>query len=631
MTRRAARAAQTQAAEGQPEAVRDTKERVPNEPTEQRRKRRWWPLVVGTLFGVIAAATAAAAVFAAVFVSQAISVKNDLEDAKLIITQIGDLVEAGDVAGAEALGAELQSTLETTLGTVNEPLWQIAADVPVVGQNVEAVRRVSAAVQILMSDALQPGIQLASTLDINTLRVEGGGFNLAPIRDAQTAIAALSAAFTEAQAEVADLDTSTLLPVVAEPIGEVLDIIETAEPTLDVVNRYLPTLLDLAGANGTNTYLLVFQNNAEIRATGGNPAASMVITVDDGKFEMVDQSSSATFYAAGTAGTVTTELPADTLSLHPSNFNKFSQDFTLTPDFPTTAELFQNLWLATSGTLFDGVISVDPVVLSNVLEVVGPVVLASGEELTSDNVVKTVLSDSYERYPGGTDSDAFFAEVAKAAFTKVTAGGWDPAAMLEAMETSAAQQRLLLHFENVDAEALANELGLTGALQTDNTEETQLGIYLNDYTIGKLEYQLAASVSATCDADARTITVSATLTNSIPDSIRSSYTLGARSGNFGLPRTTMMLDVLFFAPPGAEIMSITPENGDIPSLSRSGVEKGNSAESRLVTVAQGETRTVSYTIRFGEGPLGALDLRHTPTVTDTPVSVDASCEALFSE
>ena len=119
--------------------------------------------------------------------------------------------------------------------------------------------------------------------------------------------------------------------------------------------------------------------------------------------------------------------------------------------------------------------------------------------------------------------------------------------------------------------------------------------------------------------------------DSIPDSIRSSYTLGARSGNFGLPRTTMMLDVLFFAPPGAEIMSITPENGDIPSLSRSGVEKGNSAESRLVTVAQGETRTVSYTIRFGEGPLGALDLRHTPTVTDTPVSVDASCEALFSE
>lgn len=583
------------------------------------------------LLGVIAAAVAAAAAIGAVFVSQAISVKNDLEDAKLVITEIGDLVGAGDVADAESLGVELQSTLETTLETVNEPLWQIASDVPLVGQNVEAVRRVSAAVQILMSDALQPGIQLAATLDINTLRVEGGGFNLAPVRDAQTAIADVSAAFTAAQAEVGDLDTSTLLPVVAEPIGEVLDIIETAAPTLDVVNRYLPTLLDLAGANGTKTYLLVFQNNAEIRATGGNPAASMVITVEDGRFEMLDQSSSATFYAAGTAGTVTTELPADTLSLHPSNFNKYSQDFTLTPDFPTTAELFQNLWLATSGTLFDGVISVDPVVLSNVLAVAGPVVLASGEELTSGNVVKTVLSDSYERYPSGTDSDAFFAEVARAVFEKITAGGWDPAAMLEALETSAAQQRLFLHFENVDAAALANELDLTGALQTDNTGQTQLGIYLNDYTIGKLEYHLAASVSARCDADARTITVDTTLTNSIPDSIRSSYTLGLRSGNFGLPRTTMMLDVLFFAPPGAEILSITPENGDIPSLSRSGVEKGNRAESRLVTVAQGETRTVSYTIRFGEGPLGALNLRHTPTVTDTPVSVDASCEALFSE
>ncbi|MGQ7357484.1 hypothetical protein ACTGZM_11270, partial [Streptococcus suis] len=92
-----------------------------------------------------------------------------------------------------------------------------------------------------------------------------------------------------------------------------------------------------------------------------------------------------------------------------------------------------------------------------------------------------------------------------------------------------------------------------GASHSDNSTSTQVGTYLNDYSVGKLEYQLSQSVAAPCDASARTITTTTTLTNSSPDSIRSSYTLGARNGNFGISRTSMMLDVLFFAPPGGQV------------------------------------------------------------------------------
>lgn len=69
---------------------------------------------------------------------------------------------------------------------------------------------------------------------------------------------------------------------------------------------------------------------------------------------------------------------------------------------------------------------------------------------------------------------------------------------------------------------------------------------------------------------------------------------------------------------------------DVASLSRSGVENGNTGESRMVTVGQNETRTVSYTVQLPSGPLGPLDVRHTPTASDTPVTVDASCDPFLA-
>ena len=77
----------------------------------------------------------------------------------------------------------------------------------------------------------------------------------------------------------------------------------------------------------------------------------------------------------------------------------------MTPDFPTTAQLFQTLWANTSGANFDGVISIDPVVLSHMLAVAGPVTLASGEQVTAENAASLLLSESYERYPDGRESD----------------------------------------------------------------------------------------------------------------------------------------------------------------------------------------------------------------------------------
>jgi hypothetical protein len=538
-------------------------------------------------------------------------------------------VEAGDQEGMQRTAAEVTADVADASAIVDGPLWDVAAQVPFVGQNVDAVQRVTRAVDILVTDALPTGMQVLTTVDLDKLTVEGGGINLEPFRQVQSSIPAISTAFSDAAAQVAPINKADLLPYVSEPIDEILNIINDTAPTLDVVNRYLPNLLAMAGSGGTKTYLVIFQNNAEIRATGGNPAASMIMTLTDGKLGLVDQADSSTFYEAGTVGEVHTDLPPETTGIYLSGFTRYSQDYTMSPDFPTTAQLFQDLWASTNGSHFDGVISIDPVVLSHMLTVTGPVTLESGEQVTAENAVKLLLSDTYERFPDGVGSDEFFAAVAQRVFTQITSASWDPMAMLDALKLSAEEQRVYLSFVDPAAQALAVELGVDGALPPDNTAQTQLGMYLNDSSVGKLEYHLTTAITATCDAQARTITESMTMTNSITDDIDATYTLGLRNGSFGIPRTTMMLDVVYFAPPGATIVQTTPAEGEVGDWERSGSEKGSTAVSHTVFVPQGETVTASYTVALPAGDLGPLNLRHTPTANATSVTIDASCDALF--
>lgn len=594
-----------------------------------RRRRKWPWIVAGSILVVLVALALAAGAVALAFKAEADDARAALTKAKYELSTLTGQLSAGDEAAVAATAERITAQTAEAAAIVGGPLWDLAAQVPFVGQNVDAVQRVTRAVDTLVQDALPPGMQVMSAIDFEKITVEGGGIDLEPFRQAQSAIPAISAAFTDAEAQVAPIDRDDLLPEVAEPIDDILALIRQAAPTLDVVNRYMPTLLDMAGSNGTKTYLVIFQNNAEIRATGGNPAASMILTMTDGALGYADQASSTTFYQAGTAGNVYSSIPEETTKLYLSGFTRYSQDYTMSPDFPTTAQLFQDVWAATSGARFDGVISIDPTVLSHMLAVAGPATLSSGEQVTAENAVKLVLSDAYERFPNGRDSDAFFADVSKSVFGHLTTASWDPMAMLGALEQSAKEQRVYLSFTDPAAQELAVEMGVDGALPADNTAQTQVGMYLNDSSVGKLEYHLTTAVSATCDPTARTITTTMTLHNGITDDISSPYTLGARNGRFGIPRTTMMLDVLTFAPPGATIVSTVPAVGEVSEWERTGVEKGHTAVSKTVFVGKGETVTVSSTVALPQGDLGPLNLRYTPTAQATPVTIDASCDALF--
>ena len=595
---------------------------------EERKRRRIWPWVVGIL-GVLLAVLAGLSLAGLALASEAMEVRDDLELAQSQLATVPDLVSAGDAATFDTRAAEVLEATTRADDTVQGPLWEFATWIPGVGQNVAAVRSTTEATHILVRDALPPSFAVLSALKPETLRFEGGGFNLEPFRQILAELPGIDAAFASAQAKIATIDRDSLLPIVDEAVGQVIEVIDQTAPVTRTATEVLPTALKMLGEDEPRTYLVLFQNNAEIRATGGIPAASVFIRVDSGRIELIGMAGS-TQYQNLFGYRQHLDLPAETLALYDPEFAINTQNYTRTPHFPTIARLF-NAITVQMGYNLDGVLSLDPVALSHMLAVTGPVNV-DGVEINSDNVVRELLSETYLRNPGDqAPADAFFEATSAAVFAKLTTGGWDLKKMLAAIEVINSEQRLYGWFSREEEQAVARELGMDGELAQDNTEQTQVGIFLNDAGVSKMEYYLTSSVAVTCDTAARTLTTSVTMTNSADRDDLTFHILSRRTPRYGGTGTSMLLDVLYFAPPGARILSVDPATGDAPNLSRASTEEGRSGQSISVLVDRGQTRTVTYVAQLPEGDLGPLAVRYAPTVTDTAVTIAPECAALTGD
>lgn len=599
--------------------------------------RRSAAIVVAAAGGPLTVVVLLAILAAGAFAWQANQVRNDLEgamdDAKLMVRAAA----RGDTGEVHRSGSEIVARAQRARDITQGPLWDLAAEIPAARNNVLAVRAVTDIAHTLTSQTLPPVLTMMSASSDGT---DAQRINLKPFLNAGTVIPTVLTSFDEATRIAADMDRTDVLPQISAPVDELVTLLGQATPVLQTVEEHLPALLRAAGAERPMLYQLMIQTPAEIRATGGGVAQWLVLQVDGGRVDLLSQDTgTALMYEDLPARGFDTEngslidLPSDVSELYPREFTSWSSNFTMSPDFPTSVDLFQATREWTDKPAFDGAFSIDPIVLAHLLEATGPLTLSSGEVVDAGNAASVLMSEPYERF--GMDNgamDAYFNEVSSGMFAKLTSSQWDIVAMWDQIVRSAQEGRIYAWFDDAALQDLSRQYGLDGALREDNAEATQLGVYFNDYSIGKLEYHLTYSQRATCDAENRTMTVSMDLHNGITDAIKSGYTLGLRNLERAIDPRTMMLDVLFFAPPGGEILSTTPDEGDWwdPRYrDRSGSDHDNPAESRTVLLAEGETRTVSYTVQLPDGDLGPLQLRHTPGAHDTDVTIDANCAPLF--
>lgn len=543
--------------------------------------------------------------------SQAAEVRSDLSDPVAASGAIDDI--AAETAAAHAL--------------TSDPIWNLAETLPVVGPQLAAVGTVAEAADQVTSTALAPLSAVATSFEDDGLIEEDGSINLALFEDLEDAANAGADGVTEAAASIDSIDRAPLLESVRSAVDEVDEVFTEASIATNALARATVLLPAMLGADEPHDYMVLFQNNAEWRSLGGNPGAIARLHAEDGRIGLTAQESSGDYpkYPEPVLplGDEITAIYGDLPGL-------YIQNITQVPDFTVTGALAQAMWAQEHDDEIDGVIAIDPVALSYLLEATGPVELESGDTLTSENAVDLLLNDIYLRYEDPKMQDAYFADAAAAVFEALSSGDIDSAKLLSALSRAGTEDRLLL-WSAIEAEQeLLAETTLAGELPVTDDDASRFGVFVNDSTASKMDYYLDTDTSVTwdsCELDPSgtatgTATLTVTITNNAPADAATLPDYITGGGKRGVPPGTAETLGYIYLPEGFELLDSSLSTGDTFA---GGDHEGRRVLSYSVETAPGESATATVTVRAAQPASARLLVQQTPTL-EPPAVEPAICE-----
>ncbi len=541
-----------------------------------------------------------------------------LSDARGDVTVLQEQVRAGSADEAETTLARLQDRTGRAHDLTDGALWRLAEHLPWVGADVAAVRTVAEVVDDLARTCLPGLLQATRSVDPAALAPVEGRVDLAPLLAVAPQVVAGDAVVQDAVARLDAVDTDVLMEAVADPVSQVRDQLGQIAGTTASAARAVELIPAMLGADGPRDYLVLVQNNAELRATGGVPGAVLLVRAQDGGIEILEQ-------RAG-SGLVVDGDPVLPLSdaeqaLFGPDLGTDMRDVTFTPDFPRAAALARGIWQHEVGGAIDGVLAVDPGAVAHLLGATGPVALADGAVITADDAVEMLLSTVYLQIADPDAQDAFFAATATAVFGAVAGGQGDASAVVDALAQSAREGRLLLWSEHEDEQERIAGTVLSGELRGSDGGTPVIGVYLNDGTQAKLDYYLETQVQATttCAADgARTTELAVTLTSTAPADaaeVLPQYVLGSD----GIVRTgESRTNVLIYAPTGGGVADVRIDGVEVGGF-------GNNHDklpviARTITLKPGQIVQMTAVVTSGPGQGDPPSIRVTPTARGADVS-----------
>lgn len=230
----------------------------------------------------------------------------------------------------------------------------------------------------------------------------------------------------------------------------------------------LPALL---GMDRFKQYLIVFQNPAELRATGGFIGTYGRIKFDKGVLgELLVDS----IYNPANQANMGSKEAA------PAPYGRFygdtkepvwgMQDANWSPDFPTSAKKFQYFYEKSGGPTTDGVIGLTVTPIIELLRLVGPIEMPEYDyTLTAENFQGLIQADQQSRsVASDTDPKKVLRDFTPKLLAKI--GQAPPRQQQDAYKIigrAAATRDLQVHFGNADLQAMATDLGIAGSMRPE--------------------------------------------------------------------------------------------------------------------------------------------------------------------
>ena len=537
-----------------------------------------------------------------------VQVRSALVAARADADRLQGAIETGDTKAAQTALSDLQQHANAAEDRSDGPLFTALGWLPVVGDDVEGVQLVSRALADVSEDGLPPLVDTAGDVSAGAFLPQDGRLPLNRITRVQRPVGTAAAAFTQAAETLAEGDPDEYVDQLAAPYEQMQTLVDDGANALTAARTATRLLPGMLGADGERRYVAIFQNNAELRTTGGLPGAAALVTASDGRIEMGRQTES----LPKTERPILPESPAER-ELYDGQLGTYYQDANFIPHFPRTAELVAAHWERNFDEQVDGVVSFDPVMLSYLLAGTGPVTVA-GTEVSGSNAIDLLLHETYQRL-GPDEQDAFYAEVARLAFEKLAAGEGDPRTVLEALARGVREGRLIVTSFHEDEQEQLGGTRIAGEMAAEG-DESQLGVYLNDATMSKLNYFLDYEVEdiavESCQDGVQTLRGRLRLHSSAPagGAGLTEWVLGQSGQGIG-KRGDQLIQVELHAPQGGKVRRIDVDGKKRPVWPETLLD--HHVAQTFVEVRPGGENTVEF-VMTAPADVTEINVRVTPGV-----------------
>lgn len=555
----------------------------------------------------------------------ALSLHSHLTAANTEASRLRAAIADRDQSAAQAAYRSMADDLGSARSRADDPAWQVATKLPWFGDDAQAIKTVAEVGDDLANGSVKKIVSDGDWALADRLTPHNGRVDVDALQQLAPTVAAAYTDFEQAKSRLSGIDATGLSgwvrPSFEEVRGQVVSLAGVLGPA-DRAFRVLPAML---GADGPRRWLLVFGNNAEIRATGGLPGAVALVRTDDGRISLGRQASAADFPHDGRPVLPPTRAERVIYSRQPG---VFFQDANFIPEFPRTAALWRAWWAQRFGTRVDGVASIDTVTLSYLLRATGPVTVDE-VRLTADNATDELLHRVYQRLPSNDEQDAFFADVAKTMFAAVTNGAGSPADLVRAVGQGVAEGRIYVHSFHAPVQRVLGPTSISGTMDFARTRHPRLGIWLNDGTGSKMSYYLRTHVQArsrTCAGGRQTLAMKMQFSSTAPTDAAKLPAYITGGGNYGTAKGHQLVVAHVYGPAGGKLSGFTFDGRKIPVPSVD--DRGRPVATPVVDLAPGQSTTMTWQVTTGPGQTGATVLQEGPGMESRPArtTIRTSCD-----
>lgn len=530
------------------------------------------------------------------------------------VKSMKDYLKNGEGEQLNATAGTVAEQIASMRDTVNGPAWTIASFIPVYGEDIKLVRGVMEQADILAQDAMLPTCAQLEDFKLGDL-LSDGAVNLPMLKELIATIQDVEPVVTSSIDAIEDLPEPHIGKV-KELMVKVTEPMATAKSALSNINEIAPLLPQMLGDGGTRTYLLMAQQNAELRATGGLTGSVGTIIVENGKISVGEFSAGGNDYAA--EANLFGEVTAEEDALFTNRMAIRISDTNFNPDFPRVAHFAKGLYEAGTRQKVDGVIAIDPVFLQYLLALVGDVDVA-GINVNGDNAAALMLHDAYNML-SVEQTDQFFSGVAGLAFKQIMGnlGEMGLSNLFKTLGRGIAEHRFLAWMENPEEEELMTLMGCSGALKNDPAVP-ELGVYFADETWSKISWYFSSNTHVDEGVKNSNGTTSYHVTTTMTNNLtlaeaanQVDYITGYHPNKKN--RAGMFMHVYLVAPAGGSISNISTEGGDFSPQPFTEMPYNQwTFFTASPVLAGGETITISYDVTVSAEAEQPLMVRTTPT------------------